>query len=29
MYELHRKKGLARNLMKMYKLFPKDYNFFP
>ena len=29
MYGLARKNLLARNLMKMYSKFPKDYNFFP
>ena len=29
MYEIARKRSLGRNLMKMMKLFPNDYNFFP
>jgi len=29
MFMLSRKNNLARNLMKMQKEFPKDYNFFP
>ena len=29
MYALARKNHLGRNLTKMKKLFPKDYNFFP
>ena len=29
MYELSRKNNLAKNLMKMRKCFPKEFNFFP
>ena len=29
MYQLARKNNLGRNLMKMKKHFPKEYNFFP
>jgi tubulin polyglutamylase TTLL6/13 len=29
MYTIARKNNLARNLMKMRKAFPEDYNFFP
>ena len=29
MYNLHRKSNLARNLTKMRKSFPKEYDFFP
>lgn len=29
MYSLARKNHLGRNLMKMQKQFPKEYNFFP
>ena len=29
MYSLARKNNLARNLMKMRKEYPADYNFFP
>ena len=29
MYQLARKNNLSRNLMRMAKVFPNDYNFFP
>ena len=29
MYQLARKNNLGRNLMRMKKFFPKEYNFFP
>jgi inorganic pyrophosphatase len=29
MYSLSRKNYLARNLLKMSKIFPKDYGFYP
>ena len=29
MYVLSQKNYLAKNLMKMMKFFPEDYNFFP
>ena len=29
MYQLSRKNNLSKNLMRMYKIFPNEYNFFP
>jgi tubulin polyglutamylase TTLL6/13 len=29
MYQLARKNNLSRNLMRMAKVFPNEYNFFP
>lgn len=29
MYQLARKNNLSRNLMRMHKIFPSDFNFFP